>query len=275
VQINFVVNTILATGQPVGSLTSIKYAWAVMTMPQVVIAQAIAIAALPTFSNQVARGQIDEMRSSLAATLRGVLLLSLPATLGLVLLRVPIIGMLFERGEFDQHSTQLVAWALLWYALGLVGHSFVEIISRAFYAMHNTLTPVIVSVAAMSLNVVFSITFSELFVLAGWAPHGGLALANTTATTLEMALLLLLMSRRLKGINGQQIWQAGWQTALATLVMSLGVWAWLQAVSNQAYWIIASGGILIGGILFLSAALAIGIREIRAAGTELRRRAAR
>ncbi len=272
VQVNFVVNTILATGQPVGSLTSIKYAWAIMTMPQVVIAQAIAIAALPTFSNQVARGQIGEMRSSLSATLRGVLILALPATLGLLLLRVPIIGMLFEGGEFNQHSTQLVAWALLWYALGLVGHSVVEIVSRAFYAMHNTLTPVIASVGAMSLNVILSIALSDLFIRLGWSPHGGLALANTLATTLEMVALLILMSRNLEGVNSRQLVQAGWQTGLAALIMALGVWVWLQAVASQPYWIIALGGILIGGILFLTSSLVIGIREVRSIATELLRR---
>ena len=80
VQLNFVVTTLIASGQPAGSLTAIKVAWAVMTMPQVVIAQAIAIAALPTFSAQIARNAPDEMRTSLAATLRGVLLLSMPAT---------------------------------------------------------------------------------------------------------------------------------------------------------------------------------------------------
>ncbi len=269
VQINFVINTILATGQPVGSLTSIKYAWAIMTMPQVVIAQAIAIAALPTFSNQVARGQIGEMRSSLAATLRGVLILALPATLGLVLLRVPVIGMLFERGEFDQHSTQLVAWALLWYGLGLVGHSVVEIVSRAFYAMHNTLTPVLVGVGAMSLNVILSIAFSDLFISLDLMPHGGLALANTLATTLEMVVLLVLMSRKLEGIKGCQLVQAGWQTGLAALIMALGVWAWLQATTGQPYWFISLGGILIGGVLFLVSALVIGIREVRSPAADL------
>lgn len=269
VQINFVVNTILATGQSVGSLTSIKYAWAIMTMPQVVIAQAIAIAALPTFSNQVARGLISEMRGSLSATLRGVLILAMPATLGLLLLRVPIIGMLFERGEFNQHSTQLVAWALLWYALGLVGHSVVEIVSRAFYAMHNTLTPVVVGVVAMSLNVILSITLADLFHRLGWMPHGGLALANTLATTLEMAVLLILMSRKLEGINGSQLMQAGLQTGLASLVMALGVWIWLQVVAGQPYWIIALGGILIGGVLYLGSALVIGIREVRSSAADL------
>ena len=272
VQINFLVNTVLATGQPVGSLTSIKYAWAIMTMPQVVIAQAIAIAALPTFSAQVSRGEVSQMRSSLAATLRGILLLSLPASLGLVLLRVPIISMLFERGEFDAQSTHLVAWALLWYGVGLLGHSVVEILSRAFYALHNTLTPVLVGVAAMSLNVIFSIGFSNLFTRMGWAPHGGLALANSLATTLEMLALLFLMSRKLTGINWGEIMPALWQTAVATLGMSVGLWFWLQLTQDQPGWFIAIGGALIGGALFILIALSVGIREVRLVVREVQHR---
>ena len=205
VQLNFVVNTILATGQPVGSLSSIKYAWAVMTMPQVVIAQSIAIAALPTFSAQVARGELGNMRISLAATLRGVLLLSLPATFGLILLREPVIDLLFQHGEFTAQSTDMVAWALLWYTVGLVGHSVVEIVARAFYALHDTKTPVFVGVVAMSLNLVFSLAFSALFTWLGWMPHGGLALANSLATFLEMVGLLVFMRRRLGGLEGRRI----------------------------------------------------------------------
>jgi putative peptidoglycan lipid II flippase len=138
VQLNFLVNIILASTMVEGSLTGISLGFAIMLMPQIVIAQAIAIAALPTFSTQVASGQISEMRESLATTLRGVVFLSLPASLGLLLLRRPIVSMLFERGEFDSRSTDLVAWALLWYAAGLVGHALVEIISRAFYALKDT-----------------------------------------------------------------------------------------------------------------------------------------
>jgi putative peptidoglycan lipid II flippase len=82
-----------------------------------------------------------------------VLLLALPAAAGLILLRVPVIRLLYSSAIFDERSVQLVAWALLWYGLGLVGHSVVEIISRAFYALHDTRTPVMVGVAAMSLNV--------------------------------------------------------------------------------------------------------------------------
>jgi putative peptidoglycan lipid II flippase len=262
VQVNFVVNTILATSMDVGSLAAIKYAWAVMTMPQVVIAQAIAIAALPTLSAQFALGKTDEMRSSLAATLRGMLLLALPASLGLILLRTPLISALFERGAFDAHSTELVAWALLWYTVGLLGHSVVEILSRAFYAMHDTKTPVIVSVAAMSLNVIFSLAFAALFERLGWWPFGGLALANSLATALEMVALWALMSRRLKGIEGRRLVDAAWKASLATLAMSLALWGWLQATAGLPTWLVAVGGIALGGLVYLGMVVLLRVGEV-------------
>ncbi len=269
VQLNFLVNTILASAQPEGSLTAIKIAWAVMTMPQVVIAQAIAIAALPTFSSQFARGELEEMRGSLAATLRGVIFLALPASLGLILLRRPIVALLFQRGEFDIHSTELVAWALLWYTAGLIGHSVVEILSRAFYAMHDTKTPVSVGAAAMSLNLIFSVAFSALFLRIGWAPHGGLALANSVATALETIGLLVLMRGRLNGLEGREILFGGGQAIAATLIMSLVLWVWLNQTTSQTVWLVAGAGVVLGGGAYALLVLALGVREARGVGRAL------
>jgi putative peptidoglycan lipid II flippase len=262
VQLNVVINTVLASAQAEGSLTGIVVAWAVMTMPQVVIAQAIAIAALPTFSAQVARGEIDDMRSSLAATLRGVLLLSVPASLGLMLLRQPVVAFLFQRGEFDAHSTDLVAWALLWYAAGLVGHSVVEILSRAFYALHDTKTPVFVGAAAMSLNVIFSFAFSALFVQLGWMPHGGLALANSLATALEMGGLMFLMRRRLKGLEGRNIARGFIQFALAGLGMILVLVVWMRITAAASPWLVGLGGIALGGAIYALAVTLLRVPEV-------------
>jgi putative peptidoglycan lipid II flippase len=272
VQINFMVNVILASAQPEGSLTAITLAWAVMTMPQVVIAQSIAIAALPTFSAQVARGHPEEMRASLAATLRGVILLSLPASLGLIFLRYPIVSLLFERGEFTAQSTELVAWALLWYSVGLVGHSVVEILARAFYALQDTKTPVLVGAAAMSLNLVFSITFAALFTRVGWMPHGGLALANSLATALEMIALVVLMRRRLNGLEGRQVSTGVIQAVMASAVMTLGLWGWLNWMGDQSAWVVLGGGILIGAGLYAATLAGLGVREVREAVRFLRRR---
>jgi putative peptidoglycan lipid II flippase len=272
VQINFVVNTIIATALISGSLASIKYAWAIMTMPQVIIAQAIAIAALPTFSAQVSMGLFNEMRSSLAATLRGVVVLALPASLGLIILRQPIISMLFERGEFNTRSTDMVAWALLWYTVGLVGHSIVEIVSRAFYALHDTRTPVIIGTIVMSLNVLFSFAFAKLFSMLGWMPHGGLALANSAATTLEMVALLIYMRRRLNGLNVKDLLTGVAQVCLASIFMSAVLFIWLELTTARSVWFVGLGGVLLGGIVFMMSALLLRIREAVAAWREIKMR---
>jgi putative peptidoglycan lipid II flippase len=165
------------------------------------LAQSIAIAALPTFAAQVAKNRLDEMRASLSATVRVLLLLAVPASIGLILLRRPLVALLYQGDQFSANSTALVAWALLFYALGLVGHSLVEILSRAFYALHDTKTPVFVGVGAMTLNLGLSFVFAWLFGLWGWMPHGGLALANSVATLIESLLLLILMRKRLQGLE--------------------------------------------------------------------------
>ena len=263
VQLNFVINVIIASGLSVGSLSAITYAWQVMTMPQVVIAQAIAIAALPTFSAQIARGDPRAMRASLAATLRGVVFLSLPASLGLILLREPLITLLFKRGSFDDQSVNLVSWALLWYAAGLIGHNVVEILSRAFYALHDTKTPVLVGVSAMTLNIVFSFAFSSLFARIGWMPHGGLALANSLATALEMTALFLFMRSRLKGLEGRNIWQGFVKAAFGTLVMSLVVVLWSHI--NGSVWMVVFGGVALGCLCYGVSLWAMRVPELSAA----------
>lgn len=263
VQINFWINVWLASFMIEGSVNGLVFAFALMLMPQSVMAQSIAIAAMPTFSAQVARNKLDEMRTSLAASLRGILLLTIPATLGMILLRKEIVILVYQRGEFSEFSTSLVSWALLWYAAGLVGHSVVEILSRAFYAMHDTKTPVLVGVLAMSLNIIFSFTFSMLFSRLGWLPLGGLALANSLATGLEMVGLIVLMRGRLNGLQGRSIMKAVLQSFFATLVMSLALWGWMQITSGYSVWIVALGGILIGGLIYGISLLVIGVPEIK------------
>lgn len=263
VQLNFLLNTFLASFQPQGSVTAITLAFALMLMPQAAIAQSIAIAALPTFSAQVARGRMEEMRISLAATLRGVLLLAIPASLGLILLREPLVSVIYERDAFSQASTQLVAWALLWYAAGLVGHSLVEIFSRAFYALHDTKTPVVVGVITMSLNLLLSIAFSWLFARVGWMPHGGLALANSLATALESIALIYLMRRRLNGLQGHTIWQAARKASLAAVCMGVSVWIWLKVSPVSSNLFLTLGGVLVGGLLYVILLWILRVSELR------------
>ena len=234
-----------------------------MLMAQAVIAQSVAIAAMPTFSTQHALGQTDEMRMSLASSLRGVILLALPASIGLMLLREPLISMLYQRGKFDGNDVQIVSWALLWYAAGIVGHSIMEILTRAFYARHDTKTPVIIGTIAMGLNVLFSILFAKLFTSIGWMPHGGLALANSFATALEACTLFIVMQKRLNGIEGRHIMSGALSSIAAALVMSLSIFGWLSLGKNLSSWMLASIGVIIGGSVYFGSLWVLRVPELQ------------
>jgi putative peptidoglycan lipid II flippase len=246
-----------------GSIASLGFAFSLMIMAQAAIAQSVAIAAMPTFSAQHALGKQDEMRASLAASLRGILLMALPASIGLIILRVPLISFLYQRGKFDEHDVQLAAWALLWYAAGLVGHSVMEVLTRAFYAQHDTKTPVIIGTIAMGLNVVFSLAFARLFSQIGWMPLGGLALANSLATALEAIALFVFMRQRLNGIEEGYIRRGLFACAVASLGMGIGLWLWIQAMGSLPRWVVALGGVVIGGIIYGVGVILLRVPEIQ------------
>ena len=275
VQLNFWINIRLASMQPDGSVTAIQMAFTLMLMPQAAIAQSIATAALPTFSAQVARNKLQEMRHSLASSIRGILLLAVPASLGLILLREPIVALVFERGEFTAADTRLVAWALLWYAAGLVGHAMVEILARSFYALHDTRTPVLIGIAAMSLNVAFSFAFSTLFQRWGWMPHGGLALANSLATALEMVGLILIMRLRLGGLEGRLVWSGLGKASIAGIAMCGAIWVWSILAGALPGWAFTLGGILAAVVIYGGGLAMLKTDEIRQLAGALQRRLGR
>ena len=250
VQLNFLANTVIALSLGEGAASAVTLAFALMLMPQRAIGQSAGIAALPTLSAQAELGKTAEMRQLMASILRGMLLLAAPASVGMIILRVPIVQVLYEGGEFSPTATQMVAWALLWYALGLIGHSLVEVLSRAFYAVQDTRTPVLVGVGAMSLNIVLSILFSRWFQSLGWMPHGGLALANSLATGLESLLLLVLVRKKLKGINGREILNGGLVGLGASLIMGTAVYGFITYLPLNSRLLSLIGGVVIGVIVY-------------------------
>jgi putative peptidoglycan lipid II flippase len=260
VQLNFLVNTILSSHMPAGSLAALNYGFMLMLLPEGVFAQAMATAAFPTFSAQVARGEMDAFRSTVSSTLRAILFLSVPASVGLILLRRPLIEVLLQRGAFDAHSTEAVALALGFYALGLAGHSAVEIMARAFYSLHDTLRPVAVSLGGMVLNIVLSLVLSRPFEAGGLA-YGGLALANSIATLLEMAVLLALLAGKTRGLPWRELALSAGRTLLASLAMGLVLWSFLYFLGHMNAWLVAGGGIVVGALAYLGTAAVLRAPE--------------
>lgn len=263
VQLNFMVNYNLSSHLGDGPLSAINNAFTLMMILEIVIAQSIAIAAFPTFSAQVANGKLEDMRSSLTSLLRSLLFLTIPASLGIVILRVPLISIVFQYGKFNANSTKLVAWALLFYGIGLVGFSVVEIVSRAFYALHDTKTPVFVGVVTMIINIGLSFLFLNLFPRWGWMPHGGLALSMTVASYLEMAILLFYMRRKLSGLEGTNLVNGLIKALIAGGLMSLAVWGWLSISSEYSKWVIGLGGVAIGVLVYIMGLFILRVPELK------------
>ena len=250
VQLNFLANTVIALSLGEGAASAVTLAFALMLMPQRAIGQSAGIASLPTLSAQAELGKTAEMRQLMASILRAMLLLAAPASVGMIILRVPIVQVLYEGGEFSTTATQMVAWALLWYSLGLIGHSLVEVLSRAFYAVHDTRTPVLVGVGAMSLNILLSIVFSRWFQSLGWMAHGGLALANSLATGLESLILLVLVRKKLQGINGREVLKGGLTSLAGSAIMGLAVYGFITYVPLSSRVLSLIGGVVIGVIVY-------------------------
>ncbi|MBN2084026.1 MAG: murein biosynthesis integral membrane protein MurJ [Anaerolineales bacterium] len=261
IQLNLLVNTILASGLQEGSQSAIAIAFALMLMPEIAVAQAAGTAAFPTLSAQISRGQIDPMRATLASVVRGIFFLALPSAVGLILLGRPIVRMIFERGAFDAHSTDMVVWALGFYSLGLVAHSLLEVLARAFFAMQDTVTPVSVSVGGMLLNVVLSLTLVSVFRGWGWMPHGALALSNSLATIVEMTVLIGFLRRKIRWGLDHAGWLSLGRTMLASTVMAAALWIWSGAAGSASVWILGPGGILLGTAVFGAASFALGSTE--------------
>ena len=266
------VNTLLASHMAAGSVFSLASGFSLMMVAQIAIAQSVATAAMPTFSTQFAQGKMDELRRTLASTLRGVILLSVPATAGLILLSVPLITFLYQRGEFTADTTQMVAWALTWYTSGLVFHSLLEVLVRAYYSMHDTKTPVLVGAAAMVLSIGLSLVFAALFQSIGWMPHGGLALAVSVSTALEVTTLFLIMRGRLKGIHGPDIAKGFGAAALGTLIMTGTLVFWMQAMKSHSAALITLGGVGIGGVVYGLILVILRIPEIHSLSEMVKKR---
>ncbi len=247
VQLNFLVETNLASRLGTGAVAALNYAFRVMLLPQGVFAQGVATAAFPTFAEQAARGQKDAMSEALAATLRVIFFVTIPAAVGLLVLRVPLIQAMFERGKFVGTSTEAVALALMFYAPGLAAHSAIEIVTRAFYALHDTRTPVYIGVVAVMANLLFSLS------LIGPMQIAGLALANSIAAFIEMALLLWFLRPRVGGLGGARTWIALGKAMLAAAAMAATVWAFLAFAPVPGATLRGGIGVVIGGGVYVLA----------------------
>jgi putative peptidoglycan lipid II flippase len=263
-QLNHLLIRFLAQSMIIGSIPALGFAWRITIMPLAIIGQALGIAAFPTFATLAAQGAIDKMRRIVADTLRLIFFLSLPAAILLMLLRRLIVAVLFQRGQFSAESTEFVAWALLFFALSLIGLTAIEIIARAFYAMEDTWTPVLVGALQLIAMWLIGLWLSRsVFPALGWLQLGALALGYSISTFMELGLLLWLLSRKMGGIDGKRLFSGLWRMLLATLIMIGIIWIVMARIDDLGLlWQLLIGG-MVGATSYIVASLLLGVKELR------------
>jgi putative peptidoglycan lipid II flippase len=213
-QVNFLAVIFFASFISDEAISAMNYAFLMMMLPVGVIGMAISTAVFPTLAQHAAARETQLLREALTHALRTILLLAIPASVALILLAGPAVQVLLERGAFDDRSAALVVSALVVYGFGIFAHSGVEILSRGFYALSDTRTPVAAAVVSMALNVALAALLVTPFGLRG------LAGAATITAVLEFGLLLFALRGRIGGLNRPALERTLRSTLIATGVMA-------------------------------------------------------
>jgi putative peptidoglycan lipid II flippase len=266
VQVTVFVNTLLASLLPAGSISFLYYADRVMEFPLGVFGIALATASLPVMSRQAAEGDTRGLAATLNFALRLAVYISVPATVGLVTLRVPIVRVLFERGEFGPADTAATARALACYAVGLVGFAGARIAAQVFYAMGTPGTAVRLGAVSVAVNVAAAVALMGPFL------HAGLALASSVGAWVNLVLLAAAARRRFGRLGGRALLASGARTVAASAPLTgwclgaLALWPAGASRWTDALWLgIAAGG---GAVVFWLASAVVAAPERRAlAGT--------
>ncbi len=227
-QLNIFTSTIFASFLATGSITYLFYGMRFIHFPLGIFGIAIATAILPTMSAQAARNEMSDFRDTLSFGLRLVFFIMFPAMAGLITLRVPIVNLLLEHGQFDHLSTEGTAAALLFYAVGLWSMAGYRIVAQAFYSLQDTKTPVKIALVAFICNMIFSSVFVFLTPLA----HGGLALANSLASMLNISLLTVFIRKKIGRIDASRILRSLLKIVPASIGMGMIGWR----VSRNPIW---------------------------------------
>lgn len=207
-----------------GYITQYYQAFQLVLLPLGIFGMAISTAAFPTLAENVTRGRMDRVSGIIQDTLRTILFMSIPSSIGLIVLGLPIIQVLLQHGAYSLASAQGTAIPLAFFAFGLAGLASVEILTRSFYAMRDSKTPVLISIAQFIFKIALSIIFIQIAVNWGIAwGLGALALATSIAGLLEAFVLLWLLDQRVGGLALHAMRTFVIRVLLASLAMGVAI----------------------------------------------------
>jgi len=254
-QLNIMVITLLASFLPAGSVSYLYYSDRIFQFPLALFGIALATASLPTMSDLVAHNKTEELKNTLSYSLRMVFFITIPAMVGLSLLRIPIVTVLFQRGVFTEHSTLLTAQALFSFSVGLWAVAAVRIVVNVFYAMQDIWTPVKVAIVSIVCNLVFCLLLMKPML------HAGLALAVSLSAMINLILLLTILRIRLGRLGIKNIIYSLGKIVINSTVM--GVVVYLSYYTFPFPGVTAlTVSILLGIVIFISCSYLFKCEEL-------------
>jgi putative peptidoglycan lipid II flippase len=258
-QVNVFVNTWLATSQGTGAVSWLTIAFRIMYLPIGLFGVSIATAMLPAVSRHSVGSDRDGVRNTMSDALSLMMMLNIPATVGLMVLASPIVQVLFERGRFTPDATAATASALQLYALGLVGYSITRMASPTFYALGRNRIPVLVSVASVLVNAVLNVLLVRVM------GFRGLALGTSIAALFSAATLLVLLHRQLRGLNDRRL-----ASSFARIVVAASVMGLVAALTARAGVSVLPGNTLTAQVARLTTAIGVSLLALAGAAWLLR-----
>jgi putative peptidoglycan lipid II flippase len=228
-----------------------------MYLPIGIFGVSVATATIPDLARQAAEGSHEAMIRTVSWAVRLMIVLSIPAIVGLIVLAGPIVELIYLRGEFDTRSTLMTAAALAFYAPGILGYSLVKIASPSFYSLREARTPVIVSLVTIGVNLALNLWLNSIY------SYKGLALGTAIAANVNAGLLLYLLSRRLGGGDFPRILRTFVKTSIAAAVMGVAAYyaqAWLHTVFAAPH--LTDRLIRVGGAIGVALAVLAGTAHL-------------
>ena len=276
-QLNIWVTTNMASALPEGSITYLRLAQRLVLLPLGIFATAVSTAFFPTLSQLAAVRKWKEYKDNLILGIQVILFITIPSAVGFIVMRTEIVRLLYERGEFSAQQTDLTAYALFFYSLGLFAHGVIQILPRGFYALKDTITPVKVSISTVVLSIVLNFIFLRFTPL----QHGGLALSFSLMGVANMVLSFYLLRKKVGGLRSGKLIQTGLQSTLAALGMALAIrlfmppWdrflTGLALTTNLFRLLQVAGGIGLGVIIYVALAALLRMDEVKLIKRMLRR----
>ena len=227
-QVNVIVSQNLASTLETGSIVALRLANRLINFPLGIFAMGISTAVFPTLARLTARGETEEFRRTLSFGLRVIFFITIPSAFGMAFLRVPIVRLLFESGEFLPGDTLATAFALLFYVPGLIAQSTLQVTTRGFYSLQDTKTPVKIGFVTVVLNFLLSVAFLRLTNLGA----GGLAFAYSLSSIFNMALAMGVLGKRLGGLMDPRLWSTVVKSAIASVFMGVGAYYTASLVAS-------------------------------------------